>query len=435
MYILFAILIFGFLIFIHELGHFLTAKALDVQVNEFSICMGPAIFKKQKGETLYSLRCIPVGGYCAMEGEDEESDNPRAFTSKVWWKRLIILAAGSFMNFLTGLVVLALIYSCVAGFSTAKISGFFDGCPLESSQGLQVGDELYKIDGRRVYIYSDVGTLLARNKTGKFDLVVKRDGKLIKLDDFEMKQQLYEVDGEQQYKYGLYFGYEEKTVGTVLKTTWYTALDFARLVWMSLGDLVSGLVSVNDMSGPVGVVSAIAQTGQSAATTADGILNVLYLGAFIAINLAVMNMLPLPALDGGRAFLLLVNTVFTAITKKKIPSKFEGYIHAAGMILLLGFMAFITLRISGSWCDKNGAKTHKKNYGRRRSGRRRRAGIHPVDAEHENDRRGRLPCADPRAGCRRVRDRAAGRSGHGGRGGLRSHLRRVPAAAGGGYPL
>ena len=198
MYILFAILIFGFLIFIHELGHFLTAKALDVQVNEFSICMGPAIFKKQKGETLYSLRCIPVGGYCAMEGEDEESDNPRAFTSKVWWKRLIILAAGSFMNFLTGLVVLALIYSCVAGFSTAKISGFFDGCPLESEQGLQVGDELYKIDGRRVYIYSDVGTLLARNKTGTFDLIVKRDGKLIKLDDFEMKQQLYEVDGEQQ---------------------------------------------------------------------------------------------------------------------------------------------------------------------------------------------------------------------------------------------
>ena len=129
MYILIAILIFGFLIFIHELGHFLTAKALDVQVNEFSICMGPAIFKKQKGETLYALRCIPVGGYCAMEGEDEESDNPRAFTSKVWWKRLIILAAGSFMNFLTGLVVLAIIYSCVAGFSTAKISGFVAGCP------------------------------------------------------------------------------------------------------------------------------------------------------------------------------------------------------------------------------------------------------------------------------------------------------------------
>ena len=336
MYILIAILIFGFLILIHELGHFLTAKALDVQVNEFSICMGPAIVKKQRGETLYALRCIPVGGYCAMEGEDEESDNPRAFTSKAWWKRLIILSAGSFMNFLTGLVVLAIIYSCVAGFSTAKISGFFDGCELQSEQGLQVGDELY--------IYSDVGTLLARNKTGYYDLVVKRDGKLVELQNFSMQQRLYDVDGVQQYKYGLYFGYEEKTVGTVLKNTWYTALDFARLVWMSLGDLVSGAVSVNDMSGPVGVVSAIAQTGEAAATTADGILNVLYLGAFIAINLAVMNMLPLPALDGGRVFLLLVNAAFTAVTKKKIPSKYEGYIHAAGMILLLGFMAFVTFK-------------------------------------------------------------------------------------------
>ena len=107
MYILIAILIFGILIFVHELGHFLSAKALDVQVNEFSVCMGPAIWKKQKGETLYALRCIPIGGYCAMEGEDEESENPRAFTSKAWWRRLIILLAGSFMNFVAGLLVLA----------------------------------------------------------------------------------------------------------------------------------------------------------------------------------------------------------------------------------------------------------------------------------------------------------------------------------------
>ena len=343
-YILIAILIFGVLIAVHEFGHFLAAKACGVRVNEFSIGMGPQLFHKTKGDTEYSLRLLPIGGYCAMEGEDEDSDDDRALGRQVWWKKFIIFVAGAFMNFLTGLVVLAILYSCVSGFSTAKISGFFDGCELQSEQGLQVGDELYKIDGRRVYIYSDVSTLLSRNKTGSYDLVVKRDGKLVELQDFAMQQKLYDVDGVQQYKYGLYFGYEEKTVGTVLKNTWYTALDFARLVWMSLGDLVSGLVSVNDMSGPVGVVSAIAQTGESAATTADGILNVLYLGAFIAVNLAVMNMLPLPALDGGRAFLLLVNTVFTAITKKKIPSKYEGYIHAAGMILLLAFMAFITFK-------------------------------------------------------------------------------------------
>ena len=132
MYILIAILIFGFLIFIHELGHFLTAKALDVQVNEFSICMGPAIVKKQRGETLYALRCIPVGGYCAMEGEDEESDNPRAFTSKVWWKRLIILAAGSFMNFLTGLIIIVALYAGAKAFYVPVITDFADGCPASS---------------------------------------------------------------------------------------------------------------------------------------------------------------------------------------------------------------------------------------------------------------------------------------------------------------
>lgn len=344
MYLLIAILIFGFLIFIHELGHFLTAKALGVQVNEFSICMGPAIFKKQKGETLYALRCIPVGGYCAMEGEDEESENPRAFTSKAWWRRLIILAAGSFMNFVAGLLVLVVIYSCVAGFSTPRIDRFFDGCPYQSEEGLQVGDELYKIDGRRVFIYSDVGMLLERNTTGVFDLTLKRDGKLVELKDFTMIPVEYDVNGVKEKKYGFYFATEEKTFGGVLRTAWNTALDFARLVWMGLEDLISGMVSVQEMRGPVGIVSTIVETGESAASTADGVMNVLYLGAFIAINLAVMNMLPLPALDGGRVFLLLVSTAFTALTKKKIPSKYEGYIHAAGMILLLGFMALVTFK-------------------------------------------------------------------------------------------
>ena len=344
MYILIAILIFGFLIFIHELGHFLTAKALDVQVNEFSVCMGPALLKKQRGETLYALRCIPIGGYCAMEGEDEESENPRAFTSKPWWRRLIILAAGSFMNFLAGLLVLVIIYSCVAGFSTPRISSFYDGCPYQSEEGLQVGDELYKIDGRRVFIYSDVGMLLGRNQTGVFDLTVKRNGQLVELKDFEMVPVEYEVNGVKETKYGFYFSREEKTVGAVLKNAWNTAMDFSLIVWMGLEDLISGLVSVKEMTGPVGIVSTIVQTGESSATVADGLLNVAYLGAFIAVNLAVMNMLPLPALDGGRVFLLLVNTVFTAITKKKIPSKYEGYVHAAGMIILLALMALITFK-------------------------------------------------------------------------------------------
>lgn len=343
MYVLIAILIFGVLIFVHELGHFLTAKAMDVQVNEFSICMGPAIFKKQKGETLYALRCIPIGGYCAMEGEDEETDNPRAFSSKPWYQRLPILAAGSFMNFLTGLLILVILYSCTAGVSTPQIRGFFDDGALQSA-GLQVDDELYKIDGRRVFIYSDVLMLLDRNKTGVYDLVVRRDGKLVELRDFELKKRLLSENGVEQYKYGIYFGAEDMTFGTLLHTTWNTAMDFSRLVWMGLEDLISGFVSIDDMSGPVGIVSTIAETGKQSASVSEGIMNAVYFGAFIAINLAVMNLLPIPALDGGRIFLLLVGTVFTAITRKKIPSKYEGYIHAVGMVLLLAFMAFVTFK-------------------------------------------------------------------------------------------
>ena len=299
---------------------------------------------EEKGETTYSLRAIPIGGFCAMEGEDEESDNPRAFPQKSWWRRLIILAAGSFMNFVAGFLAIVLLYTGASAYSAPIVTDFFEGCPLESADGLQAGDELYKIDGRRVYLYSDVGMLLSRNKTGVYDVVVKRNGELVELHEFEMKPQLYMVDGQQEYKYGLYFGTVPGGFSNCLKYSWYTTMDFARLVWMSLEDLVSGLVSVSDMSGPVGIVSTISEVGSQSATVQAGLQNVAYLGAFIAINLAVMNMLPLPALDGGRIFLLLVNSLFTAITKKKIPAKYEAYVHAAGMVLLLGFMAFVTFK-------------------------------------------------------------------------------------------
>ena len=344
MYVLLALLIFGFLIFIHELGHFLAAKALDVRVNEFSICMGPAIVQKKIGETNYALRCIPIGGYCAMEGEDEASSDPRAFTSKTWWKRLIILAAGSAMNFFAGFLVLVILHVGAAGFATPRISGFYENCPLQSEEGLQVGDEFYKIDGRRVFAYSDVAMLLNRNETDVYDLTIRRGGEFVHLQDFSMPLREYTVNGQKEVRYGLYFAAEEKTAGAVLRHSWNKTLDFARLVWLGLEDLVSGLVSVDEMSGPVGIVSVIAETGESAETVRDGVANVAFLGAFIAVNLAVMNMLPIPALDGGRIFFLLIGAAFTAVTKKKIPPKYEGYIHAAGMVLLLGFMAFVTFK-------------------------------------------------------------------------------------------
>ncbi len=338
LYVLFAILIFGVLIAVHEFGHFATAKACGVQVDEFAVGMGPALWKKQHGETLYALRAIPIGGYCAMVGEDEASDNPRAFTNQPAWKRVIILVAGAAMNFLLGLLVILCLYASATAFHAPVLAGFMEGCPYERADGLQLGDRFYKIDGHRIYQYYDVGEFL--NQGGEHhDLIMVRDGKKIKLDSFYMVPVEYE--GQENKMYGFYFGYEEATPGVKLRYTWDTAMEFCRMVWMGLRQLISGQVGVRDMSGPVGIVDLMAETGQQAASTADAIYNILYLGAFIAVNLAMMNLLPIPALDGGRVFLLLVTWLFESLTHKKLDPKYEGYIHGAGMVLLLGLMAVV----------------------------------------------------------------------------------------------
>ena len=343
MFIIIAILIFSFLIFIHEFGHFLAAKLFDVKVNEFSIFMGPRLLHWGKGETEYSIRLLPIGGYCAMEGEDGDSDDPRSFTAKAPWKRIIILAAGAFMNFLTGIVILLVIYATATGFRTLEITGFLDGCPLEGENALQVGDVVEEINGDNLYIFSDFSMLTERAGEGTMDVTVRRDGRSVVLHDLNMVKQDYTVDGQTLHIFGITFaGTEEKTAGTLLKNTWLTAIDFGRMVKMGLLDLITGRAGLKDMAGPVGIVDAVQETGKSADNTMDGVLNVLYFGAFIAVNLSFMNMLPIPALDGGHIFLLLVTWILELISGKKIDPKYEAYVHAAGLVVLLGFMLLIT---------------------------------------------------------------------------------------------
>ena len=337
-FVLFGILIFGVLIAVHEFGHFTAAKLCGVKVNEFAVGMGPAIWKKQKGETLYALRCIPLGGYCAMEGEDEDSDDPRAFTSQPAWKRVIILCAGSFNNFLLGLLVIFCLYLGAGAFLSPTIASFIDGCPYEGEDALQVGDRFVKIDGKRVYQYYDVGDFL-REGDGVYDLVLKRNGETVLLKDFSMTPRRYE--GQDRDLYGFNFGYEEATFPVKLRNTWNTAMEFGRMVWMSLRMLVNGEVGLKEMSGPIGIVDMMAETGENAESVLDGLNDILFLGAFIAVNLAIMNMLPIPALDGGRVFLLLVTVIIEAVSGKKLNPRYEGYVHAAGMVLLLGLMAVI----------------------------------------------------------------------------------------------
>lgn len=342
-YILAAILVFGVLIAVHERGHFMAAKACGVRVNEFSIGMGPTLWKKQKGETQYSLRLFPVGGFCAMEGEEEDSDDPTALNNQGFWAKLLIFAAGAAMNFIAGLLIILVLYADAQAFYVPVVAGFADGCPLESADGLQEGDRLLRIDGEKVYVYSDISLLMGLNKTGAFDLQIERNGEVITLRDFTMERREYtDQNGKAYTGYGLYFGAEEATLGRKLSYSWNNAMDFARLVRLSLQMLVTGQAGVKDLSGPVGIVSTMTQVGEQAATTRAAVENIAYLAALIAVNLAVMNLLPLPALDGGKIFFLVINAVSMQLFKKQIPAKYENYIHFAGLILLLALMAVIT---------------------------------------------------------------------------------------------
>jgi len=342
LYIIIAILLFGFLIAIHEFGHFITAKLFGVRVNEFAIGMGPAILSRQKGETLYALRAFPVGGFCAMEGEDEDSDDPRAFGTQKAWKRLIILAAGAFMNFVAGLVLILLLFSRAQAFTTPVLTGFMDGFPLEGEQGLMAGDRIVSINGERIYLYNDVTMFLGRGSGEPYDIVVERNGERVALNDLPLELREYTVEGQTVTRYGLYFAIEEATVGAKLRNSWYNAIDFVRLVRISLSDLFTGNAGFKDLTGPVGIVDTITEVGSQSATLGVALENILYFGALIAVNLAVMNLLPLPALDGGRIFFLLINSAWMLLFRKRIDPKYESYVHVAGLVALLALMAVVT---------------------------------------------------------------------------------------------
>ena len=346
MSIIFAILLFSLLIFVHEMGHFMAAKASGVQVNEFAMFMGPAIWKKQKGETLYSIRCIPIGGFCAMEGEDSDTENPRSFQKAAWWKRLIILVAGSAMNFLAGILIMVIVFLPMQQAVMPTISSFEEGCTLNGAGGLQVGDTFLEIDGEKIYVQSDFSTILALNPGEIHDVVVERDGKKVELKNFKMeKHDFPNEDGTTSHRFGFSFTLAENfTLGDKLSYAWKNVLNAGRLVRLSLQMLLTGEAGVSDMSGPVGIVGQMNDMAQASPTFFDALMNMLYFGGFIAINLAIMNLLPSPALDGGRVVALLITTAIVKITGKQINPKYEGYIHGIGMVLLLILMALIMFK-------------------------------------------------------------------------------------------
>ena len=340
MTIIIAILTFGIMILVHELGHFLTAKWAGVKVNEFAIGMGPTILKVGKGETRYALRLFPIGGFVSMEGEDEESDDHRSFNRAAWWKRAVIIVAGAFMNILLGFVV-SVILTCMSDRIASTTIAVFDENAL-SSQQLQVDDKIVAIDGFKVNVDMDLLFAMALNEHGVADVDVIRDGEKLSLANVQFPAYTDESTGRQSLSLDFYVYGMEKSFGRVMYQSAFRTGSIVKIVWVSIYQLVSGQFSLNDLSGPIGVTSEISSTVNNAIQTRDITPYLLLLCAF-TINIGIMNLLPVPALDGGRLLFLIIEK----IRGKRIDPKYEAYVNAAGLVLLLVLMAVVAVNDVG----------------------------------------------------------------------------------------
>ena len=322
MTIVYAVIMFCLLILIHELGHFITAKACGLKVNEFALGMGPALFKKQKGETLYALRMIPVGGYCAMEGEDEESDDERAFNNKKAWQKALIVVAGAAMNLIL-CVVFLIIIALYTGTVTTSIDQVTAGAPAEAA-GIQAGDEIVAIDKKPVTDWNGIidGITAAE---GTVTVTVNRQGQQLDLESELTKAE----DGRQVI--GI-VPQREHNVLTAVKSGTVNTWNMTKMMGDTLRQLVTGKASAKDLTGPVGIVYAVSDTAKY------GFVYLFYLTALISLNLAIVNMLPLPALDGGRLLFIIIRK----ITGRAITDELEGKIHFVGIMLLFALMIYVT---------------------------------------------------------------------------------------------
>ncbi|MFI3226847.1 MAG: M50 family metallopeptidase [Clostridia bacterium] len=330
--IILTILVFSLLIIIHELGHFATAKLSGVQVNEFWLGMGPTILKKTYKDTTYMLKAFPFGGAVVMEGEDGGSTSAKSFGKAKKFNRAIILVAGAFMNFVLGFVIILLLSMPIKQVASTTIESFADGFTYSSELGLLENDTFLQIDDTKIRQNNDILLALNINIEQIYDITVLRDGEKVFLESFELKPATFVDDGVESYRYGLNFAIENMSIFDRLSYALDTSLTYAKLVWLGLEEMVSGNVSVDDMSGPVGITVMI---GEAASVSMATMWNFV---AFISINLGVMNLLPLPALDGGRLLLLFVE----AIRRKPLNPKIEGYVHGAGLLILLTFMVYVT---------------------------------------------------------------------------------------------
>lgn len=338
--IILAVLAFGVLIFIHELGHFIFARIFKVGVYEFAIGMGPKVFSKKSSKTgiVYSFRILPIGGFVAMEGEDEESDSESAFCNKPVWQRMIITAAGAFVNIVAGVVAMLLIVTVTAEMQGTTINRFGTFASEDvvysstADAGLQVGDRIIKVGDTDVHIYDDMRYEIMMNGAQPVDITVERDGSVVVVEDVTFSR--IEVKGITAGLCDFDTSRDRYTFGNIVKHSFWRPVYMMRSIFDSLSGLVTGHYGIESVSGPVGIGSQMAQVA-SVDYTAFAELAVL-----ISINLGIMNLLPLPALDGGRLLFQFIELV----RGRPVSRKMEGYIHFGGIVVLMLFMLAITFK-------------------------------------------------------------------------------------------
>ncbi|WP_295076305.1 site-2 protease family protein [Ruminococcus sp.] len=341
--VIIAIIVFGLIVTVHEFGHFICAKLSGIKVLEFSVGMGPKLLQKKKGETKYSLRALPIGGYCAMEGEDSTNNDPRSFRNARLWKRMIVLVAGALMNFVLGFIALVvMVCAFEKNVPTTVVRDFskmrnedqsISYVSMSHETGLQIDDRFLSVDDTKVFSDLDLVYIFNTiNSDEAHTVVVKRNGEKVRLENVVFKNT---ADGG-LVDFCIYGN--KKNPLTVIKGSGERFMTMSHVIGLSLKQLFTGKMKKDDVSGPVGVVSVISETAEQSRSVSEAIENILYLMALITINVGIFNLLPIPGLDGGRLMFCLIELV----RRKPVKPEHEGYVHLAGMVLLFGIMIFAT---------------------------------------------------------------------------------------------
>ncbi len=346
MSIIISILVFGFIVFIHELGHFVFAKRSGILVEEFAIGMGPVLYSKKKGDTKYSLRLFPIGGFCAMLGEDKDDFDPRSFNAKSVKARIMVIVAGALFNAILALVIFCG-FNLFTYFSTLEIAYVTENSYAENV-GILPGDTIKEINGNNIIDFNEIFFETQFSKDGKMDLTVERNGEKLQFSDtmtINPKTNKYHIGIQTKPMIGAFAkdieGFEKASVFRSIKEGFIDTYFIGESTFLGFKLMLNKSIGTDQVSGPIGIVSGIDESYKTSMEEGGSVLaflNIIRFMAFISANLAIFNLLPIPALDGGR----LVFLIYELITKKKVPPEKEGMVHFAGFVVLMALAILVS---------------------------------------------------------------------------------------------